>query len=219
MAVEGVLLDIDGTLVLSNDAHAHSWVEAFAAHGYDIDYAQVRPLMGMGGDKVIPQLVSELNDEEGVGQQIAEHRKEIVINKYGPQISAANGARQMVEKLKQEGLHLIVATSASQRELDLMLKVADIEDLVEEFTSSDDAENSKPAPDIVEAALAKANLAADRSVMLGDTPYDIEAAGKAGVGVIAFRCGGFSDEDLRGAIAIYDDPADLLRNYSDSPLA
>ncbi|HEY9734682.1 MAG TPA: HAD family hydrolase, partial [Trichocoleus sp.] len=158
MAVEGVLLDIDGTLVLSNDAHAQSWVEAFAAHGYDIDYAQVRPLMGMGGDKVIPQLVSELNDEEGVGQQIAEHRKEIVINKYGPQISAANGARQMVEKLKQEGLHLIVATSASQKELDLMLKVADIEDLVKEFTSSDDAENSKPAPDIVAAALTKANL-------------------------------------------------------------
>jgi HAD superfamily hydrolase (TIGR01509 family) len=218
MAVDGVIVDIDGTLVLSNDAHAHSWVDAFASKGYEVSFDQVRSLMGMGGDQLIPKVVPELDEETEPGKTIASYRKELVLNEYAPHIPPANGARPLVEKMREAGLHLIIATSASPEELKVMLKIADVEDLLPEATTSSDAENSKPAPDIVEAALKKAQLNPDRTVMLADTPYDIEAAGKIGVGVIAVRSGGFSDEELAGAIAIYDDPADLLRHYDRSPL-
>lgn len=219
MALSGVILDVDGTLVLSNDAHAQAWVDAFAAYGYNIAFDQVRPLMGMGGDHVIPHLVSELNSKEGIGKQIATHRRELILDQFAPRLSPTRGARELVQRMQDEGLHLIIATSATEQEMGILLKVAQLDDLLQEFTTSNDAEETKPEPDIVEAALEKANLTADRTVMIGDTPYDIEAAAKAGVGVIAFRTGGFSDEQLVDAIAIYDDPADLLEHYEQSPLA
>jgi HAD superfamily hydrolase (TIGR01509 family) len=219
MTVQGIILDVDGTLVSSNDAHAQAWVEAFSDFGYDIAFDQVRPLIGMGGDQVIPRLVPELNDKEGVGQQIADRRKELIINKFGAQLEPTPGARDLVQKLHDEGLNLIVASSATGQEMDILLNVAQVSDLVSDYTTSDDAENSKPDPGIVEAALSKAHLSPDRALMLGDTPYDIESAEKAGVGVIAFRTGGFSDQQLQGAIAIYDSPADLLNHYDSSPLA
>jgi len=218
MTFSGVILDVDGTLVLSNDAHAQAWVEAFAAHGYEIPFDQVRPLIGMGGDQIIPHFVPALNDEEGTGKQISDYRKNLILTKFGPQLCPTRGARELVQKLQNEGLQLIIASSASEKEMGILLKVAQVDDLLQDFTTSNDAEESKPEPDIVEAALHKAQLAADRTVMLGDTPYDIEAAAKAGVSVIAFRSGGFSDEQLSGAIAIYNDPADLLEHYDQSPL-
>ena len=219
MALEGVILDVDGTLVLSNDAHAHAWVEAFAAYGYEVSFEQVRPLIGMGGDQVIPMMVPELNDQEGTGKAIAQRRKELILNKFGPQLSSANGTRELVLKMQESGLHLVIASSATTQELGILLKVAQVDDLLKEATTSSDAQSSKPAPDIIEAALSKGQLEPDKVVMLGDTPYDIESASKAGVDVIALRCGGFSDEQLAGAIAIYDDPADLLKHYDCSPLA
>lgn len=217
--VQGILLDVDGTLILSNDAHAQAWVEAFAAYDYPISFDQVRPMIGMGGDQIIPKLVPGLNSEEGTGKAIGDYRKRLVLEKFGPQLIAANGSRELVQKLREDGLHLIIASSASEQELGTLLKAAQVDDLIEQATTSSDAENSKPDPDIVQAALQKGNLQPDQVVMLGDTPYDIEAAGKAGVKVIALRCGGFNDEQLAGAIAIYDDPADLLQQYDQSPLA
>jgi HAD superfamily hydrolase (TIGR01509 family) len=219
MTLSGVILDVDGTLVLSNDAHAEAWVEAFAAYGYQITFEQVRPLIGMGGDQIIPRLVPELNSKEGTGKQIADHRKNLILNKFGSHLTPTRGARDLVQKMQNEGLQLIIASSATEQEMEILLKVAQVDDLLHEATTSSDAEESKPDPDIVEAALHRAHLAADRTVMLGDTPYDVEAAAKAGVEVIAFRTGGFSDEQLSGAIAIYNDPADLLAHYDQSPLA
>jgi HAD superfamily hydrolase (TIGR01549 family) len=216
--LDGVLLDIDGTFVLSNDAHAQAWVEAFTAYGYEILFEQVRPLIGMGGDHILPHFAPELNDQDGTGKEIAAHRKKLILTKFGSHLAPAPGARALVQKLQEQSLQLMVASSATSEELELLLKVAQIDDLVHEATTSDDAEASKPQPDIIEAALSKAQLAPDRVVMLGDAPYDIEAAGKAGVSVIAFRTGGFSDEQLAGAIALYDDPADLLQHYHESPL-
>lgn len=218
MTLAGVILDVDGTLVLSNDAHAQAWVEAFSGYGYEISFDQVRPLIGMGGDQVIPRLVPALNGKTGAGKQIADRRKELILNKFGSQLVSANGSQALVEKMQAQGLHLVIASSATEQEMDLLLKVAGVSHLIPEHTTSSDAEASKPEPDIVEAALRKADLAPDRTLMLGDTPYDIEAAGQAGVGVIAFRCGGFRDQDLAGAVAIYDDPADLLHHYEQSPL-
>lgn len=218
MTLQGVILDVDGTLVLSNDAHAQAWVEAFAAHGYEIKFEQVRPLIGMGGDQVVPRLVSNLSSEEGVGKQIADHRKELIINKFGPTLPAANGTRDLIEQMRKDGLKLIIASSATGEELSILLKDAQVDDLLTEATTSSDADASKPAPDIVQAALQKAQLEPNQTIMLGDTPYDIQAANQAGVEVVAFRCGGFPDEQLEGAIAIYNDPADLLANYDRSPL-
>lgn len=219
MAIEGVILDVDGTLVASNDAHAQAWVDAFRAYGYDIQFEQVRPLIGMGGDQIIPRLAPGLTSEEGVGKQITDHRKQLILDRIGMGLTSTNGARELVEKMQQDGLRLIVATSASEQEMNLLLKIAQVDDLIPQFTTSSEVEDSKPEPDLVEAALSKANLQSDRTVMLGDTPYDIESAAKAGVDVIALRSGGFDDQQLQGAIAIYDDPSDLLRHYETSPLA
>lgn len=221
MAIQGVLLDIDGTLVLSNDAHAQAWVEAFAEYGYEIKFEDVRPLIGMGGDQLIPRILPELSAKEGVGKKAADRRKELIIEKFSAKLAPAPGSRELVQRLKQEGFKLVVASSASSEELSSLLKAAEVEDLLREEpkTTSSDATCTKPEPDLVQVALSKGQLQAEQAIMLGDTPYDIQAASKAGVGVIAFRCGDFDDSQLADALAIYDDPADLLEHYDLSPLA
>lgn len=219
MEFQAVILDVDGTLVLSNDAHAQAWVEAFAACGYDVPFDKVRPLIGMGGEQLIPKIVSGLSDKEGDGKKIGQRRKELIINHFAPELFPAPGSRKLLLKMQLEGLRLIIATSASSEELSPLLKAAGVDDLIDEATTSSDAEASKPEPDIVEAALSKLQMEASQVVMLADTPYDIEAASKCGVPVIAFRCGGFDDASLRGAAEIYEHPADLLAHYQDSILA
>ncbi len=218
MAIRGMLLDVDGTLVLSNDAQAQAWVEAFTAHGRDVPLDKVRPLIGMGGGKVVPELAPGLNDKDGDGKEIADARKKLMLEKFGPTLQPAPGARAFVQRARQEGLMIVVASSASAQELEMLLTVARVDDLLRERTTMDDAGESKPAPDIVAVALQKIGLGADEVVMIGDSPYDIASAEKIGVGTIALRCGGFSDDDLTGALAIYDDPADLCARYDTSPL-
>ncbi len=208
-----MILDIDGTLVLSNDAHARAWVEAFTEHGYSIPFERVRPLMGMGGDKLLPTLVPDLSSTEGVGKQIAERRKEIFLTRYAPTLQAAPGARPLVERMRDAGLRLVVASSARRDELEALLKAAQVDDLLDQRVTASDAKESKPAPDVVGVAMDRIGLPPGQVVMLGDTPYDIESAGKLGVRTLAVRCGGFDDARLAGAIAIYDDPADLLAHY------
>lgn len=215
---QGVLLDIDGTLLLSNDAHAHAWVDAYAEFGYTVEFERVQPLIGMGGDKVMARLTPGLNKEEGVGKQIDERRKEIFMQRYAPNLKPSRGARDLVLRMKRDGLQITIATSSSSSELQTLLEKARVDDLVEETTTSSDAEQTKPDPDLVEAALKRSQKKSDEVVMIGDTPYDVESAGKAGVGVIAVRCGGHDDTQLSGALAIYDDPADLLAHYDESPL-
>ncbi len=213
--IRGVLFDIDGTLVLSNDQHAKAWHEAFAQFGYDVPYEDIRRLIGMGGDKLIGRLEPGLSDEEGDGKKIKELRTEIFIQKYVPELQPTPGSRELVEAIQGLGLKTMVASSAKQDELEVLLQAAGVKDLLTEATTSDDAENSKPDPDIVQVALKKIGLQADEVGMIGDTPYDIEAATKAGVPCVALRCGGWSDRELNGAFAIYDDPADLLKHRAD----
>jgi HAD superfamily hydrolase (TIGR01509 family) len=218
MELQGVILDVDGTLVLSNDAHAQAWVEAFAASGYDVQFEKVRPLIGMGGDKVLPRMVPGLNDEEGDGKAISQKRKELMIDRFAATLASANGSRELVLHMQQAGLKLIIGSSATSEELSPLLKAAHMDDLDIEATTINDVEASKPAPDIVAVALKKLGMEASEVVMLGDTPYDIQAAGEIGVKVIAVRCGGFDDELLKDALEIYDDPADLLAHYDTSVL-
>ncbi len=216
--MRGVLLDVDGTLLDSNDAHARAWVDVLNAEGFGVDLARVRPLIGMGGDKIIPMLTGY--DPEGErGKEIGARRFKHFAAHYLDTIRPFPRVRELIERLRAAGLLLVVATSAKDSELDPLLTRARVDDLVDARTSSDDVEHSKPDPDIVRVALAKADLAAGEAILLGDTPYDIAAAAQAGVDTIALRCGGFSDAALAGAIAIYDDPAALLAAYATSPLA
>lgn len=217
-ALKGVLLDIDGTLVVSNDAHAHGWVEAFQQFGIAVRFEDVRPLIGMGGDKIIPALAPTLDINMGLGKEINELRKQIFLSKYAPNLKPAPGARALCERLREQGLALVVASSAQKEELQALLRIADIQDLLEDADAGSNGKKSKPSPDIIEAALNTAKLKPDEAIMLGDTPYDILAALKVGVRTITFRCGGWDDSRLSGAIAIYDDPADLLAHYEESPL-
>lgn len=217
MGKRAVLLDIDGTLIDSNDEHAWAWVDTGKEFGHDIQYDRVRWLIGMGGDKVLPELTG-LTEDSPEGARILERRGEIFRTRYAPTLQPFEQVRELLLRMRDEGNRLVVATSASEEDLDALLEQAGIADILKKATSADDAEDSKPDPDIIQAALKKAGVEADAAVMLGDTPYDVAAATKAGVPVIALRCGGWEDEELHGAVEIYDDPADLLAHYSESLL-
>jgi phosphoglycolate phosphatase-like HAD superfamily hydrolase len=212
-----VILDIDGTLVDSNDAHARAWVDALAEAGHEVAFARVRPLIGMGGDKVLPELVG-LDEESREGKRIATRRGEIFRTRYFPTVQGLPGAQELVAHLIGAGHALAVASSARKEELEGLLRCAGVDRLITLRTSSSDADESKPDPDVVHDALRQLGCDACEAVMIGDTPYDIEAARRAGVETIAFRSGGWSDADLNGAVAIYDGPAHLRREYERSPL-
>ena len=215
----GILLDIDGTLLDSNDAHAKSWVDVFRRHGYGITYERVRPLIGKGSDKLVPELTG-LDPETGEGKEMTEERSQLFLRDYLPRLHPTRGAQDLVQRLRDDGFCLVIATSAGGDELDQLLRQARIDDLIDRTTSSSDAESSKPDPDIIQAALRKGKLDPQATIMLGDTPYDIEAASRAGVRTIALRCGGWWDDAaLQGAIAIYDDPAALRAGIERSALA
>ena len=213
---EAVLLDIDGTLVDSNAAHAAAWSDAFAAHGRHHRPEQIRPLIGKGGDKVLQEIAS-LDHESGEGKKIGDARAEIFKTHYLPTLKPTRGAAAFVQWLLDSRLTVVVATSAKDEEVKALLAICGGEALVKDATTSDDAERSKPDPDILVAALQKSGASPDQAIMIGDTPYDIEAARSAGLATIAFRCGGWDDARLRGAIAIYDDPSELLERLSQSP--
>lgn len=217
-ALRTILLDVDGTLIDSNDAHARAWVAAFARHGYVIAFDKVRRLIGKGGDKLLPELTG-LDPESGEGHRISADRGQIFAHDELPSLRPTPGARDLLERLRDLDLQLVVATSAQAAEVTAILTQAGVADLIEVAASADDAERSKPHPDIVQAALRMAGSQPSHSVMLGDTPYDVEAATRARVPIIALRSGGWDDEALAGAAAIYDHPADLLANIATSPLA
>lgn len=208
----GVILDVDGTLIDSNDAHARAWSDAGDRLGYDIPFDKVRPLIGMGGDRVMPILVGVESDSEE-GQKLSEARGEIFKRRYLPEIQPFPRVRELLERLRDDGFDLVVASSSSADDLEDLLEAAGVLDLIRSATSADDADESKPAPDIVEEAIARANVDRQNLVMIGDTPYDVEAARRARVPLLAVRCGGWDDPDLEGAAGVFDDPADLLDHY------
>jgi HAD superfamily hydrolase (TIGR01509 family) len=218
-SIRGVLLDVDGTLVDSNTAHAEAWAAAFAEAGLEAPPVdEIRRMIGMGGDKLLPAAVG-LTEEAPLGRQVAERRSEIFRQRHLPALAAAPGSTELVRGLLARGLQVGIATSAQPEELRGLLERARVpQDLADLAASSEDVAASKPDPDVVHAALEQIGLPPEAVVLVGDTPYDVEAAARAGVAVIALRCGGWSDGDLHGAAAVYDDPADLLANL-DAALA
>ena len=215
--LEGVIFDIDGTLLDSNDAHAQSWVDTFAEAGYSVPFEIVRPLIGMGADKLLPKTIGIRHDSEE-GKKLTERLSEIFRKSYLPHLRPLRGSRALVLRVREDGLKAIVATSAKDEQLKGLLKAAEVEDLMQEKATASDAKRSKPDPDIVDAAIEKSGVSPRNLVMIGDTPYDIEAATRAGVRIIAFRSGGWDDDSLKGAAEIYDGPEDLLSHYDTSLL-
>ena len=217
-ALRTVLLDIDGTLIDSNDAHARAWVDSLREHGYAIPFEEVRPLIGMGGDKMLP-ILTGLDPDSGEAKRMTETRSQLFLKRELPTLRATKGARALLEHLTSIGMELVVATSSKPNEVQALLEQAGVADLIHLASSAGDSERSKPDPDIVKAALRMSGSGAAHSVMVGDTPYDIEAAARAKAPSIALRCGGWwGDAALSGATAIYDDPAELLVRFEESPI-
>lgn len=210
-----MIFDIDGTLLDSNDAHAESWVDTFAEAGYEVPFDVVRPLIGMGADKLLPKTVG-LKDDSEEGKRLLKRRSEIFRKKYLPRLHPFPGSRELVQRVRAAGLKPVVATSAKDKELKELLKAAHVDDLMAEKATSSDARHSKPDPDILHAAVTESEIPPQELVMLGDTPYDVEAASRAHVRIIGFRSGGWDDRHLTGAVEIYDGPADLLVHYDSS---
>jgi HAD superfamily hydrolase (TIGR01509 family) len=203
-----VLFDVDGTLIDSNGAHAETWAQALTEHGLPRSPADVRPLIGMGSDKLLPAVAS-LDEDSPKGRAVSKRRSQLFRERL-PRLHPTRGARALVESLKDQRKSIVIATSASEEDMDALLQQAGVADLLPHRTSSDDAERSKPDADIVLAALRRAGSRPEATVMIGDTPYDVEAAARAGIDTIALLSGGhWSRDDLAGAIAVFDDPADL----------
>jgi HAD superfamily hydrolase (TIGR01509 family) len=216
--VRAVLFDVDGTLLDSNDAHARSWLDVLRGHGKDVPLDLVRSKIGMGGDKLLMQLAG-IDSESLEGKLLADRRTALFKAYYLPNLGPLPGARQLVERLRLRGFACAVVTSAGGAELADLLREAAVANLFDLLVTSDDVDRSKPDPDLVQAALEKLAVGPREAVLIGDTPYDIASAARAGVSTIALRSGGWKDRDLQGAIAIYDHPADLLSRLNESPLA
>ena len=218
---KAVIFDVDGTLVDSVDLHAKAWQDAFAEFGHEIAHGELRGQIGKGGDELMPMFLSP-DELKQRGKALESRRSEILKERYLGRITAFPQVRALFERIRQDGTKIILASSAKSDELATYKKIAHIADLVDAETSSDDAEKSKPHPDIFEAALATIpGLDAADALVVGDTPYDAEAATKANLRVVGVLCGGFAEAGLReaGCIAIYADPEQLLAQYADSPLA
>ena len=212
------ILDVDGTLVDSNDAHAQAWVTAFNEAGMDVSYDRVRRAIGMGGDKLIPH-VSGLGAETTAGRGISRRRAEIFRSDYLPHLSAFPRVRELVQQFLADGYRVVVASSAQASELDPLLEIAGIADLLHSRTSSDDAKRSKPDPDIVAAALARSGAEPAQAVMIGDTPYDVEAALRAGIAIVGVESGGWGRSELYGAVEVHPGVADVCARYGESIFA
>ncbi len=213
------ILDIDGTLVDTNYQHAIAWYRAFRDHGIVLPIWRIHRHIGMGGDQVVEALTDQ-HTERTQGDEIRGTEKERYFEVID-EVSTMEGARELIEELKRRGHQAILASSAKEDEVERYLDLLDARELADDWTTSGDVEATKPEPDLVHAALEKAGAEPEDAVMIGDTPWDIKAARKAGVGTIAVLTGGFAIEELKdsGAIAVFETVAQLRERLDDTPLA
>ena len=214
--ISAFIFDIDGTLIDSNDFHAKAWSKAFAVHGKQVSFAQVRPHIGKGSDQILPMFLKE-EEVKSLGEAISKSRERIFKREYLSQIRPFPKVRELFKKIRESGAHIALASSAKAEEVEAYKTIAQIGDLIEKTTSSDDAKESKPEPDIFHSAMSLLGNPHQGSVLVvGDTPYDAVAARKAKLRVIGVLSGGFSEAELKmhGCQATYRDPADLLENLN-----
>ncbi len=219
--LKAVIFDVDGTLVDSNNLHVEAWQEAFKCYGKVIAFDDVHKQMGKGGDQLMPVFCSpeELNS---YGSELEQQRVDLFTDEYLPRVKPFPRVRELFERIKNDGFRIALASSATEDELETHKKNLGIKDLLETSTSADDAEKSKPYPDIFQAALSRLeNVKPEEAVVVGDTPYDVIAASRAGIQTVGLLSGGFTEDELRatGAVEIYRDVSDLLENYDESLLA
>ncbi|MFL6374135.1 MAG: HAD family hydrolase [Pyrinomonadaceae bacterium] len=219
--IRAAIFDIDGTLVDTVDMHAEAWQRAFAEFGKQIDFKDIRNQIGKGGDQMLPVFFSD-DELREFGKELEKRRGDIYKQDYMPQARAFPKVRELFELVRDDGKRIALASSAPNEELQYYKKLCNIEDLLEEETSADDAERSKPEPDIFEAAIQKlGDVDPQECIVIGDSPYDAEAAARAGMNTIGLLSGGFSNESLfaAGCIEIYRDPSQLLAAYQSSAIA
>ncbi len=213
--VESIIFDIDGTLVDSVDLHARAWWEALARFDVVVPYPIVRSQIGKGGDQLLPPLVPRERLDE-IREPLLKDRSQRFRREYLPQVRAFPSVRALFLKLRQDGKRLALASSAKAAEIEVYERIAEISDLVDVRVNSEDVERSKPHPDVVHVTLERLGSPDPGNCrMIGDTPYDAEAAVGAGVAPVGVLCGGFPEDGLRqaGCHVVYRHPADLLDRY------
>lgn len=212
------ILDIDGTLVDTNYQHAIAWYRAFSRHDLVLPIWRIHRHIGMGGDQLVPALAGE-DFESDHGDAVREQEQALYGELIG-EVRPMEGSRELIAELVRRGHSVLLASSAKQGEVDCYLDLLDARELADGWTSSADVESTKPAPDLVHAALQKLDAEASEAVMIGDTPYDAEAARRAGVPTLAVLTGGFSEQELRdaGAAEVYESVAELRKRLDGTPL-
>jgi HAD superfamily hydrolase (TIGR01509 family) len=210
------ILDIDGTLVDTNYHHTIAWFRAFGEHGIVLPMWRIHRHIGMGGDQMVVALTDErVEDEQGDGIRDSEKRQ---YTKLIGEVQPMEGSRELIERLHDRGQRVVLASSAKADEVDHYLDLLDARDLADGWTTSADVEQTKPQPDLVQAALARVDADPNDSIMVGDTPWDIHAASKVHVRTIAVRTGGFGADELweAGAVAVFESVAELLEQLDET---
>jgi HAD superfamily hydrolase (TIGR01509 family) len=217
--LRAAIFDIDGTLIDSVDLHALAWHEAFAHFGHDVSFEQARSQIGKGGDNLLPAFLSD-DQIRDHGKQLEAWRGKHFKANYLQMVRPFAAVPELLQRLRHEGLKLAVASSAKKDELEIYLDIAGVTALFDVTVSSEDVEQSKPAPDVFEVTLQKLEVPHDAAIVIGDSPYDAQAAGKTGLRTIGLLSGAFPEQSLRdaGCIAVYPGPAALLACLATSPL-
>ena len=208
------IFDIDGTLVDSNELHVDSWDRAFRKFGKQFPRDALRAQIGKGSDQYLPQFLTE-KEIADFGKQLDEYRSELFRKEYLPRVRPFPKVRELLQRIRDDDKKIVLASSGKRSDTEHYIKLLKIENLIEGYTSADDADRSKPAPDVFTAALEKLNVRPSEAITVGDTRFDIEAVAKVGLRTIALTCGGTAEQLLRqaGAIAVFRDPAHLLAEY------
>jgi HAD superfamily hydrolase (TIGR01509 family) len=212
--IEAILFDIDGTLVDSNDLHAEAWVEAFAKYGKDFPFEVIRPQMGKGGDLLVPDML-QAREMRQFGEKLQKDRGELFKKKYMPRVKPFPGAREALEELRIRGIKLALASSSNEDEVDYYTDLLGVGDLLEGSTSKGDAETSKPSPEIFRAALERTGSSEERTLTVGDTPYDILASHRIPLPIAAVLSGGFERDVLAKAEFLFNDVRELVRKIDE----
>ena len=209
-----ILVDVDGTLVDTNYLHTVAWWRAFRDIGEDVPMSRIHPLIGMGSDQLVQRLIGRESEEasEAHSRHYEPFKKEI---------AAFPRAAELLAELSRRGARVVLATSSDEEDLARLREAIDADDDIDDAVSKGDVEHSKPSPDIFEAALKRFDLDPRNTMVVGDTPWDVEAAAKVELGTVCVLTGGATREQLEeaGALAVYEDVGELLDELDNSPLS
>jgi HAD superfamily hydrolase (TIGR01509 family) len=217
-STRGVLFDVDGTLVDTNYLHAVTWWEAFRQGGHTVPTARIHRAIGMGSDKLLDHLLGTDRDRDADEEMRAAHLA--LYTTYWERLRPLPGATDLLRACAGRGLRIVLASSASKKELAALRRALGADDVIDTATSASDVDASKPDPDIIDVALRESGLSADRALLVGDSVWDVLAANRAGIPCIGVTCGGTSAAELRdaGALETWDDPEALRDNLERSAI-